>query len=126
MSKTNNPSAYLYPLVANYRKGDDILFTKKAERYKNEHIIHSLVCGYIAIYKANKTKECKRPLEIIYDKLTCGIHRTEIIKILYDNGALSNNILREIEFDSYEETRKFYQKIMNNKDKQRTGRKQFT
>ena len=46
---------------------------KIAAKYKDEHVIHNLVWSYIDVYKANSTKECKKPLELIYDKLTCGI-----------------------------------------------------
>ncbi len=110
LSQTNIPSDYLPLLIANYKKGDCKLLEKIADRYKDEHIIHNLVWGYVDIYKTNKTKECKRSLEIIYDKLTCGIHRHDIVKILYENGVLSKLILKEMEFDSYEETRELYKK----------------
>ncbi len=111
LNKTNTPSDYLYLLVVNYKKGDCKLMAKIATKYKDEHIIHALVWVYIDIYKANKTKECKKPLEIIYEKLTCGLHRYDIVEILYKNGVLSDRILSEIEFDSYDETRDLHKKI---------------
>jgi len=111
LSKTNKHADFLNLLVANYKKGDHKLLTKIAAKYKNEHVIHSLVWGYIDIYQTNKIKECKKPLEIIYDKLTCGIHRHDIVKILYKSDALSDRILKEIEFDSEEDIRKLYKKI---------------
>ena len=111
LDKINKPADYLYLLVANYKRGDYKLLTKTAAKYKDEDIIHSLVWGYIDIYKANSTQECKQPLELIYEKLTCGLHRYDIVEILYKNGVLSDRILREIEFDSYDEIRDLHKRI---------------
>jgi hypothetical protein len=106
VKKVKIPSDYLDLLVSNYKKGDYKLLTEIIARCKNEHDIHSLVDGFINIYKTNKTKECKEPLEAVYDKLTCGIHRTDIIKILIENKVLSTRLRNEIKFDSNEEIRK--------------------
>ena len=111
LNRTITPSDYIHLLVSNYQKGDYKLLAKIATKYKDEHIIHNLVWSYIDVYKANSTKECKKPLELIYDKLTCGIHRYDIVEILYENGVLSDRILSEIEFDSYDETRDLYKTI---------------
>lgn len=111
LSKTNIPSDYLPLLVANYKKGDCKLLTKIASKYNNEDVIHDFVWAYIDIYKANKTRECKKPLEVIYSKLTCGLHRYDIVEILHDNGVLSKKIFKELEFDSLDEIRDFYKKI---------------
>lgn len=106
LKKVKIPSDYLDLLVSNYKKGDFKLLTEIVGRCKNEHDIHTIVYGYINIYQANKTKECKEPLEAIYDKLTCGIHRADIIKILIENKVLSTRLKNEIKYDSYEEIRK--------------------
>ena len=110
LNKKGAPFEYLDLLVANYQKGDYKLLTNIIQRAKTEDEIHSLVYGYINIYKANKTKECKKPLEAMYDKLTCGIHRTDIVKILIENNLLSAKIKREIMFDSSDETRNLISK----------------
>ncbi len=110
LSKTNIPSDYLPLLVSNYKRGDHKILARIADKYNNENVIHDCVRAYVDIYKANKTKQCKEPLEIIYSKLTCGLHRYDIIKILHENGVLSKKLLKEIEFDSYEEIRDFYKK----------------
>jgi len=57
------------------------------------------------IYKANKTRECKEPLEILYTKMNCNICRKRVIEVLIENKVLSDKIKREIKFDSYLETR---------------------
>ncbi|MEO6190189.1 MAG: hypothetical protein ABIO44_07305 [Saprospiraceae bacterium] len=106
LKKIKIPSDYLDLLVSNYKEGDFKLLTEIVARCKNEHDIHSLVYGYVNIYEANKTKECKEPLEATYDKLTCGIHRADIIRILIENEVLSTRLKNEIKFDSYEKIRK--------------------
>jgi hypothetical protein len=106
LNVTKRPSDYLDLLVSNYKKGDSKLLTRIANNCKSEEAIHNIVYGYINIYETNKTKECKEPLEAVYAKLTCGIHREDIIKILIDNNVLSSQIKKEIKFDSLEEIRK--------------------
>jgi hypothetical protein len=106
LTHTKSPSDYLDLLVSNYKKGDSKLLTAIAKNSKNDDDIHSIVYGYINIYKANKTKECKEPLQAVYEKLTCGIHRQDILKILIDNKVLSKQIKGEIKYDSLEDTRR--------------------
>lgn len=103
-----NPSNYLNLLVSNYKKGDYKLLSEIANRSDNYDYIHSIVFGFIDIYEANPTNECKEPLEIIYNKMNCGLHRKDIVKILIDNKVLSDKILNELEFDSEDEVRKLY------------------
>lgn len=105
LQKTNKPAIYTNLLVGNYKKGDWRLLKSIAEKCKNQDIIHSLAWSYIDIYKANPRKECKEPLEVIYGKLTCGLHRRDIVEILIENNVLSETICKEIEFDSDEDTR---------------------
>ena len=111
LQATANPSDYLPFLVSNYKKGDEVILTEIASRYTDYEYIHLLVGGYIAIYGQNKTKACKAPLEILYQKMNCGIHRADIVQILYDNNVLSPKILSELEYDSFDETRQFYENI---------------
>jgi len=114
---TNKPSDYLYLLVSNYKKGDAKLLSTIAAKYKNQDVIHDIVYGLIEIYKNNDVKECRRPLELIYNKMTCGIHRHELLEVMYKNKALSKKILKEIEFDSFEITNKLYHDIKTDDNK---------
>ena len=111
LKATNRPSDYLYLLVSNYKKGDAKLLYTIVAKYRNQDVIHSLVYGLIEIYKNNDVTECRKRLELIYNKMTCGIHRHELLEILYKNKALSKKILKEIEFDSFEITNKLYHDI---------------
>lgn len=106
LKQTNRPDDYLNLLVSNYKNGDSKLLTTIAQNCKNERETHALVWSYINIFKANKTKTCKRPLEAIYAKLNCGMHRYDIVQILKDNNVLSKQLKQEIRYDSDEDTRK--------------------
>jgi hypothetical protein len=108
LSATNEPDIYSNLLIGNYKKGDWKLLKSIAEKYKNDDVIHSLGASYIDIYEANPTKECKEPLEVIYNKMNCGLHRKTLVEILIKNKVLSEKINNEIQFDCSEETRNLF------------------
>lgn len=109
--KTKSPAKYTSLLINNYQAGDSKLLTSIANKFKSEHSIHDLVSSYIEIYTSNKTKECKEPLEAIYNNLTCGIHRTDVIRILIENNVLSEKIRSEMRYDCSDETRELINKV---------------
>jgi hypothetical protein len=109
----NDPSDYLYLLVSNYKKDDHKLLIDVANKSDDYEYIHNIVFGFIEIYQANETKECKQPLEIIYNKMNCGLHRKDIVNLLGENGVLSDKIFNELKFDSYDEVRKLYRQKKN-------------
>jgi len=109
-----NTTNYLNLLVSNYEIGDYKILNCIADKSDDYDYIHSIVFGFLDIYKVNKTKECKEPLEKIYHKMNCGLHRGDILEVLYENGVLCKEILTEIEFDSDEKVRKMFRKIMKN------------
>lgn len=115
LSTEKNPCDYLNLLVSNYKKGDNKLLTEIANRSDDYDFIHSIVFGFIDIYEANSTKECKEPLETIYNKMNCGLHRKDIVKILLENNALSDKIFAELEFDSEDSIRKIYRQNKNSR-----------
>lgn len=101
-----NPIDYLEILVSNYQSGDFKILSEIANRTNNEDKIEQLAGIYSDIYKKNKTKECKEPLEILYNKMNCAIHRKGIVEILIENKVISDKIKQEIKFDCDLETRK--------------------
>lgn len=103
---SKNPIDYLEILISNYKSGDFKILSEIANKTNNEHKIEQLAGIYTDIFKTNKTKECKQPLEILYDKMNCAIHRNGIVEILIENKVLSDKIKNEIKFDSDLETRK--------------------
>lgn len=111
--KAKRPESFIEILTSNYRKGDQNLLTDIADKAKSDHIIESLAGIYVDIFKANKTKECKEPLEVLYNKMNCGIHRNGIIEVLIENSVLSDRLKKEIKYDSYLETRQLLDRKKN-------------
>lgn len=106
---SRNPIEYLEILVSNYKSGDFKLLSQIADKASNEHKIEQLARIYTHIFEATKTKECKKPLEILYGKMNCALHRKWIIEILMENNVLSTRIKNEIKFDCDLKTRKLIQ-----------------
>jgi hypothetical protein len=106
IQNAKNPIDYLEILVSNYESGDYKLLCEIANKTNDEHKIEQLAGIFTDIYKANKTKECKEPLEILYHKMNCAIHRKGVVDVLLENKILSNKINREIKFDCDLDTRK--------------------
>lgn len=106
IQNSKNPIDYLEILVSNYKSGDFKLLSEIAKKTNNEYKIEQLAAIYSEIFKANKTKECKEPLEILYNKMNCAIHRKDIVEILIENKVLTDKIKQEIKFDCDLETRK--------------------
>jgi len=103
--KAKQPQPFIDILTSNYKKGDFKLLRDIAKKAKNEHVIERLAGSYLDIFKANKTKECKEPLEILYSKMNCGIHRNGLIEVLIENKVLSDRLKKEIQYDCYLGTR---------------------
>ncbi|MBC5836252.1 hypothetical protein G6N05_15275 [Flavobacterium sp. F372] len=111
LKSEKNTTDYLNLLVGNYEIGDYKILNNIADKSDDYDYIHSIVFGFLDIYKANKVKECKEPLEKIYHKMNCGLHRDDILEVLYENDVLCKEILTEMEFDSDEKVRKMFRKI---------------
>lgn len=108
LNSLKNPYLYLYLLVNNYEKGDYDLLNQVILRSNDYDFIHSLVFGLTEIYESNKSAECYEPLTAIYNKMNCGIHRIDLIKILAENNVLSKEIKEELKFDCNQDVRKFH------------------
>lgn len=106
IQNSKNPIDYLEILVSNYKSGDFKLLSEIANKTKSEHKIEQLAGIYSDIFKAKKTKECKEPLEVLYNKMNCAIHRNGIVEILIENKVISDKISQEIKFDCDLDTRK--------------------
>lgn len=103
------PSQYTDLLISNYQAGDANLLTAIVQRFHNEHTVENLARSYIEIYTANKTPECALPLLALYQKMTCGIHRTDVIRLLLENQVLPAWLNEEIPFDSSVKTQLLHQ-----------------
>jgi len=60
----------------------------------------------------NPVVECREPLEKIYHKMNCGLHRRDIVQLLYDANVLSREILQELPYDSCQDNLPLYSKII--------------
>ncbi|MCE1164059.1 MAG: hypothetical protein LWX07_01500 [Bacteroidetes bacterium] len=105
MVKTRKPEIFTRILVSNFKRGDGKILAEILNKVKEPDKIHALGSSYFEIFKSNPTKECKKPFEILYNRLTCGACRYDIVKLLIKNNVLSVKIKNEIKYDSYEETR---------------------
>jgi len=105
IGRSRKPEIFTNILISNYSTGDSRLLAEIARKFNSEHSIERLACSYIDIYQANKTKECKAPLEVLYGKMNCGIHRNQIIELLINNNVLDGKLKQEIKYDSYLDSR---------------------
>jgi hypothetical protein len=113
IQNTKNPISFLEILISNYQDGDFEILSDIVNKTNNEHKIEQLARIYTDIYEANDTKECKKPLEILYSKMNCGIHRNGILNILLKNEVLSEKLKKEIIFDSDLDTREMLNEQKN-------------
>lgn len=103
---SSKPDYYTTLLASNYKKGDGKLLKSLVDKTNNETKIHNLAISFVEIYKANKTRDCKLPLLALYEKLNCGIHREDIVKIMLENDVLPKRISLEAKYDSDSNIRK--------------------
>lgn len=103
-SKT--PQKYTIILKANYKKGDYKLLTELIHRTNNDVLLELLMINILEIYRFNKTKECVSPLEALYNRSACAIHRYNVVELLIENNVLSSKIKNELIFDCDEDVRK--------------------
>jgi hypothetical protein len=94
--KAKWPGIYTNLLVANFKMEDAKLLKSLIDNTNNEHKIYHLAVSFADIFTANKTMECLEPLVALYDKLTCGIHRADLVEIMIENGVLPERINEKI------------------------------
>lgn len=100
------PGKYLPLLNKNYRPGDAHLLFRLVRSRHTPDEVHDLV-GLVDVYRHNVVREAVRPLTELYERLTCGIHRYDVIKALKKVGGLDERIRQELSFDSFDEIRGF-------------------
>lgn len=113
IKKMKNPSEYICLLSRNYFKNDYKILLDLINNSNNFDYIHSLIFGLEEIYEHNKTKKCKKPLELMYNKMNCSLHRYSTLKILYENKVLNNDIFNELKYDCNSDIKKLYKQIKN-------------
>ena len=99
--RPRNGRKFLPLLIANYKKGDGGQLSNIIRLARKQDDLHNVAADVIEIYQANPAKECRKPLEAIYDRLVCSLHREDLVKILSDNKVLSKKIKDEIAYDCF-------------------------
>jgi hypothetical protein len=105
MRKSRNPEGFIPLLEQNYREEDGELLTEIVHQFRSEYKIENLAFALTDLFKIVKSKSCAAPLIVLYQKMNCGIHRADVVRILMENQVLPDIIKREIPYDSYMETR---------------------
>lgn len=67
----------------------------------------------VDIYSKHKSNSCGDILLHVYRNGKCAYCRLDIVKIMRKNNVLSNEIIQECLYDSYDETRSYAYKIIN-------------
>ncbi len=96
---------YLPLLERNYKEGDSKELLAIIEKAKNQDRLHRIAADIVDIYRANPTKDCTKPIEAIYKRLTCSNHREDLMQILQENDVLSKKIASELKYDCSIDTR---------------------
>jgi len=111
LKHTTKPAEYTQLLIHNYKEGDEVLLKNIVSKYHNIDKIHNLIYSYLEIYRNNLNADFQAIFEIFYERMNCGVHRYDIVELMYENDILSESIKEELEFDSDEDIRKFFKKI---------------
>lgn len=96
-------------LENNMSKGAEELICHMILKMKNTP--HSVQMDICKIYSKYKSEYSYDILEHVYRNGDCSYCRSNIVLALYKNGCLSDNIIRECLYDSYDETRVFAEKL---------------
>jgi hypothetical protein len=99
LTNSAEPQKFTIILKSNYKKGDENLLTTIINNTRNEGLIELLLINLIEVYTANRVKDCTAPLEALYNKSNCALHRYDLVKLLIENDVLSTKIKDELPFD---------------------------
>lgn len=99
------PQKFIVILKANYKKGDGKLLTEVINKTQSENLIELLAVNLTDVYRTNNVKECAAPLEALYNKSNCALHRYDVLKLLIENNVLSAQIKEEMRFDCNDDIR---------------------
>lgn len=102
-------------LIQNWRKKDDLLIQQAL--LKSKAVSHSVQMSIKKIYQKHRSSSCKAILLHVYRNGKCSFCRSSIVESMGKNKVLSDSILAECLYDSYEDTRIFANKVL----KQRTA-----
>jgi len=97
-------------LKENWKKSDDPLIRKVVK--KSQRVSHTLQMYLREIYSKHRSASCGEILIHAYRNGECSYCRSEIVQTMGKNGALPDEILVACQYDSYDETRKYANRLI--------------
>ena len=101
--KNGDVDGALALLKLNFEIDDEALIRKYAMRSKK--IEYVAIRSVIDIYKDNRSKSCGDILLHFYKNVKCTHCRCDIVEAMINNGVISQSVIEECKYDSYEDTR---------------------
>jgi len=96
---------------ANWKKSDEPLIREVV--MKSQRVSHSLQMYLREVYSKHRSASCGEILIHAYKNGECSFCRSEIVQAMGKNGVLPDEILVECQYDSYNETRKYANRLIN-------------
>lgn len=96
-------------LRMNWKKIDDPLIRKMV--MKSSRVPHSMQMDLKEIYLAHRSTSCGEILMHAYRNGECTYCRSTIVEAMGKNGVLPDHVLVECQYDSYDETRKYANRL---------------
>ena len=97
-------------LYSNWRQCDDLLISKTV--MKSQRVTHNMQQDLKEIYSNNRSNSCGDILYHVYRNGKCTYCRFGIVKAMDLNGVLSDKVLHECQFDSYDDTRQLVEELL--------------
>ena len=97
-------------LKENWKKSDDPLIRKLV--LKSQRVPHYMQMDLRDIYSKHRSSSCGEILIHAYRNGECSFCRSEIVTAMGKTGVLADKILLECQYDSYEETRKYANRLI--------------
>ena len=102
-------------LINNWRKSDEELIRKQVLSRKK--VSHSMQQNFRDIYSRHRSNSCGDILEHIYENGECTQCRSGIVEAMIKNHVMRWRILRESQFDSYDDTRRLAARLIRHHNK---------
>ena len=102
-------------LIKNYKKADDDIILKLIK--KSASIPHQIQQDIRDIYSHHRSANAFPALLRVYQKGDCSFCRFGIVKAMNHCGLLTDEILNECLYDSYDDTRKFAQRVKQRRER---------
>ncbi|MCL2045432.1 MAG: hypothetical protein FWG88_03500 [Oscillospiraceae bacterium] len=110
-------SGALRLLVENYRKDDDALIQSLI--IKLGSVSHHIQMDIASIYQHHRSANAFPILFKVYQKGDCSFCRERIVRAMNHCGVLSDELLNECLFDSYDRTRKYAKRVISARNRRK-------